>query len=817
MLNKKMKSKMGIGFATVLAVALLVAGCGTTTGGTETATVGTESATVVASTDASIDLSDVTAVITLSDNGSVVSGNGASVEDNDIVITSGGTYSFSGTLTEGRIKVEAEGQDVTIVLNGVTITNSEKDAIYIEYANSATIYVMEGTENVLTSGTETTYEEAKAATDEANASTETNVATGGADSAATETGNSSAATDVSSSDDSTSSEDNTSTTETSSADTASASESTDSTEAVDEGFSNSQKATIMAKCSLTVSGSGSLTVNGYINNGIQSKEILTISDVNLTLVSANDGIKAGTELNITSGTFDIDSYGDAIQSDGTLNIADGYFDIFTGNGSASAEKKSEAMPGGGGGAKDEADMIAKMLERMGVDGASDLVSALEDAGALDSAPQDMSTVIDWLNGLVSDGTISSDYQTTIDAIEEAMSSFGQGQQGGFGGGHGQGAESGSADQTQGEAPSDMQMPTEGQPSESGDAAQSENMPQMGGGGFGGGMFDDMGDSTDSDSNSVSQKGIKAEGTMTIDGGTFIIDSVDDAIHGTSDVVINSGTFNITSGDDGVHSDTNLTVNGGTITVEDSYEGIEAGVITINDGEISVTSSDDGFNASTTLTDPDITINGGIVYVNADGDGLDSNKNLTINGGTVYVDGPSEDMNSAIDIGSENQGVFVVNGGTVTAVGSSGMLENADETSTQQTITYVFDSNLEAGSVITVTDSSGNEVATFTLVKSARAVTYSSADLVSGETYTFSSGDQSGEITADSINATNSTGGMGMGGHGGMGGRGMMQGQAPTDGQMPTGGQAPTGGQMPAGGQAPSGEAPANEQAPASGN
>lgn len=792
MLNKKMKSKMGIGFATVLAVALLVAGCGTTTGGTETATVGTESATVVASTDASIDLSDVTAVITLSDNGSVVSGNGASVEDNDIVITSGGTYSFSGTLTEGRIKVEAEGQDVTIVLNGVTITNSEKDAIYIEYANSATIYVMEGTENVLTSGTETTYEEAKAAIDEANASAETNVAAGESDSAAT---------DVSSSDDSTSSEDNTSTTETSSADTASASESTDSTEAVDEGFSNSQKATIMAKCSLTVSGSGSLAVNGYINNGIQSKEILTISDVNLTLVSANDGIKAGTELNITSGTFDIDSYGDAIQSDGTLNISDGYFDIFTGNGSASAEKKSEAMPGGGGmgGERNSSDMIAKMLERMGVDGASDLAAALEEAGALESAPRDMNSVVDWLNGLVEDGTISADYQTTIDAIESAMNSFQPGQMGAQNQANMQstGDSSQATDNTGNAAPQPTDM-----------AGQA---PQMAGGGFGGGMMDDTADSVDSDSNSVSQKGIKAEGVMTIDGGTFTMDTVDDAIHGTSDVIINSGTFNITSGDDGVHSDTNLTVNGGTITVEDSYEGIEAGVITINDGEINVTSSDDGFNASTTLTDPDITINGGVVYVNASGDGLDSNKNLTINGGTVYVDGPSEDMNAAIDIGTENQGIFVINGGTVTAVGSSGMLENADSSSTQQTITYVFSEKLEEGTVITVSDSSGNEVASFTLIKSASAVTYSSADLVSGETYTFTAGDQSGEITADSINTTNSTGGMGMGGHGGMGGRGMMQGQAPTDGQMPTGGQ------MPSDGQAPSGEAPTNEQAPASGN
>jgi len=109
---------------------------------------------------------------------------------------------------------------------------------------------------------------------------------------------------------------------------------------------------------------------------------------------------------------------------------------------------------------------------------------------------------------------------------------------------------------------------------------------------------------------------------------------------------------------------------------------------------------------------------------------------------------------------------------VTAVGMSGMLENADSTSTQQIITYVFDETLEEGSVVTVSDSSGNEIATITLIKSANCITYSSADLVSGETYTFSCGDVSGEITAEDINATNSSGGMGMGGFGGGQGGGM---------------------------------------------
>ncbi len=676
MLNKNMKSKMSVKVATALVVALMVAGCGASN-----ATVETESATVVASSEASIDVSEVTAVITLSDNGSVVAGNGASVEENDIVITSGGTFSFTGTLTEGRIKVEAEGQDVTIILNGVTISNSEKDAIYVEYANSATIYVMEGTENVLTSGTTATYEEAKAAVDEANKSENTTEMN-----STDATENESESTDVSES------------IENSNVESDAASDST-STEETDEGFNNSQKATVMAKCSLTIAGSGALTVNGYINNGIQSKEALTISDVNLTLTSANDGIKSGTELNILSGTFDIDSYGDAIQSDGTLNISDGYFDIFTGNGSASAEKKTEFGPGGGG--MRNPNFNKESGEQMQTDG------NMQPGGDMQA-----------------DGNMQPGRNMQADG--------------------------------------NMQ-PTQGENSESGEA------PQMPDGNFA--PFDDMGDSTDSDSNSVSQKGIKAAGIIVIDGGTFTIDSVDDAVHGSSDVTINGGTFNITTGDDGVHSDTNLEINGGSITITDSYEGIEAGVITVNGGDVNVTSSDDGFNASTTLTDPEIVINGGNVYVNADGDGIDSNKNITVNGGTVYVDGPSEDMNSAIDIGSENQGIFVVNGGTVTAVGSSGMLENADETSTQQTITYVFDETLEAGTTITVSNTSGEEVASFTLVKSAKAVTYSSADLVSGETYTFTAADQTGEITADTINATNNTRGSGFGGGfgGGMGG------------------------------------------------
>ena len=103
----------------------------------------------------------------------------------------------------------------------------------------------------------------------------------------------------------------------------------------------------------------------------------------------------------------------------------------------------------------------------------------------------------------------------------------------------------------------------------------------------------------------------------------------------------------------------------------------------------VTSSDDGFNAAggeVTQTNTSsgnqrmgmmsdstgtLTINDGYIYVNADGDGLDSNGAMAINGGTVIVEGPTSDGNTAVDY----DGTFNINGGVLLASGSAGMVES----------------------------------------------------------------------------------------------------------------------------------------------
>lgn len=97
--------------------------------------------------------------------------------------------------------------------------------------------------------------------------------------------------------------------------------------------------------------------------------------------------------------------------------------------------------------------------------------------------------------------------------------------------------------------------------------------------------------------SDSLKAIKAAGAMLIGGGTFDLDSADDAVHSNTSIVVNGGEFEIATGDDGFHSDESLTVTGGTIHITESYEGLEALNLEISGGDITLTATDDGLNAA----------------------------------------------------------------------------------------------------------------------------------------------------------------------------------------------------------------------------
>lgn len=86
-----------------------------------------------------------------------VSGNGISVDGNQINITEGGDFEVSGTLADGMIYVNTPYK-VKLRLSGASITNSNGPVIYFDKTKKSFITLTEGTVNTLTDSSVRTAE-----------------------------------------------------------------------------------------------------------------------------------------------------------------------------------------------------------------------------------------------------------------------------------------------------------------------------------------------------------------------------------------------------------------------------------------------------------------------------------------------------------------------------------------------------------------------------------------------------------------------------------------------------------------------------------
>lgn len=290
-------------------------------------------------------------------------------------------------------------------------------------------------------------------------------------------------------------------------------------------------------------------------------------------------------------------------------------------------------------------------------------------------------------------------------------------------------------------------------------------------------------------------GFDAEETLQVDGGNIEVAAGDDGLHADGDLIITDGTINVTKSYEGLEGMT-VTVEDGNISVVSSDDGINAagdgtseessqsgtppekpdGSDSTEDrpeppsgfdknDNSSANSNSDSNSDSKPADLPDgnggpgggnggpgggmeeatdynlIQISGGKIYINANGDGIDSNGNLTVTGGEIYVDGPTSGGDGALDC----SGTALISGGTVIAVGSSGMAENFDSSSAQGSmITTVSDSMITGD--ITLTDSEGNTIVSYSPSKEYSSVAISCADLKEGETYTLVAGDTSTSVS-----------------------------------------------------------------------
>lgn len=472
--------------------------------------------------------------------------------------------------------------------------------------------------------------------------------------------------------------------------------------------------TLAAGAQNSLSNGGSFTADGdtNIDSVIFSKDDLTLNGTgSLTITSpAGHGIVSKDSLRITGGTYAMDVSSHGLSGKDDIRIADGSFDIIAGKDGIHAENSDDAASG-----------IAYLeggVYRITAGG--DGISASADCQIA-----------------------GGDYTITAGGGSENGTQYTS--EPGFDRG-----------QKNGSVPSDRPQ------------FDTQDFPERGTGGKGGMGSKGMGrgnqqpvDGQDTiapatETDTVSTKGIKAA-SLTIAGGSFQLDCADDGLHSGGALSLRGGTFEIASGDDGIHADETVTVESGSVNITESYEGIEGQHVAILGGEITLTAADDGLNAAGGMDgsgfghrgdafaqsgDPaSIVISGGSVHITASADGIDANGTLEITGGTVWVSGPTYGDTAILDFDRSG----TISGGTFIGTGASSMAQTFSDSA--QGVISANVGTQSAGTEITLADSDGNVILSYTPELDFTAVILSSPEIQSGERYVLNVGGSTGTFAA----------------------------------------------------------------------
>lgn len=533
---------------------------------------------------------------------------------------------------------------------------------------------------------------------------------------------------------------------------------------------------LFAQDKLTINGSGSLTVTGSSVDGIVCKDDLKLVNGTITVEAAQDGVKGkdcvamfGADLNVTAGNDGIKSTesnddtkgflqleqgsatvqagGDCLQAETLVWIADGTYHL-TSSGTAVNTETGEANSGKGIHCGGDVEIAGGKLT---IDAAEDGVNC---TGSLElqAGEVDVTSAED---GIQADGdlTVSGGAVTITTTGTVAASAQDDFQPNNFGGNGN--TPPGNADNRQNAAASDASaipaaaMQTIADSSTDAGASAAAAMTTA--------------------AEDATSKGIKCGGNLTMSGGSCTIDSTDHAVHAAGTALFSGTTLEITSDNKGISSRGDLEISGGDITIHSCTEGVESKAeMTISGGNVRILdASDDGLNTGGSDSGSyAMTITGGYIYVNASGDGVDSNSTWKMSGGTLL------------------------------ALSSKGMMEYPESGCLIAT-----NCNAAAGEQISIVDKNGTVLATLQSPKAVSDVIYGIGDSDSADYTIVTGGTYDGTLNEDGYGEGGSvSGGTEVTANGGTG---SMNGGAPAGGGRggapngaPNGGQGGTPPEMP---------------------
>lgn len=281
--------------------------------------------------------------------------------------------------------------------------------------------------------------------------------------------------------------------------------------------------------------------------------------------------------------------------------------------------------------------------------------------------------------------------------------------------------------------------------------------------------------------SAADDGVHSDAALSVSGGSITISLCYEGLEGVT-VDISGGMIDITSSDDGINA-----ANGSSDSAHDGTDGTPAesagGVTDMSgdppkkpDGDSAPEAPADMPEAPTNMPggmgggfgggdDPFaadssclVTISGGTVRINAQGDGIDSNGDLVISGGEVYISGPRNGGDGALDY----NGSGTISGGIVVACDMGGMSQNFSDGSQCSAMI-----SLNGSGEIRLTDTSGNVLLSYTPADDYSCIVVSCPELSEGSEYTLSYGSASQSFTQSEAHM-GSASNVPAGGFGGMG-------------------------------------------------